>query len=422
VAEEPPADKRPAEEPPGEGPNKPPGEGPPPKKLSADESLLFDFEGIGSSAWREEALTRAVELRGLARWIQESVTETNPASSGLATKIHYHLDKAIEAAAQKDRKSDGRLLPILWSRFRRSLVGANFERTLGSLDAVEADLIRIAPDDYVRALMPSLEAHVNRFLPKDDPRRKRLAPLAAKAEKEDLKAPERGAAVNAFHAANTQRRRELLRLRTFRNVLVAATSILLLVAAGLGILGAFQPTLMPICFTPDSKVVCPTSESSLPASAPGASGTEAGQAGATSTATATTGDIDEAIDDTVSAWDVGLVELIGLVAAAVAAAFTLRRIRGTSTPYSLPVSLAALKLATGTLTAFLGLMLMRGNFVPGLSALDSSAQILAWAIVFGYSQQLFTRLIDQQAQNVLESVGGQGPAGDRPSPQNADLK
>jgi hypothetical protein len=421
VAEDPPAEKSQAEPPAEEPPEKKPlREGPPTNKPPTDESLLFDFEGIGSSAWREEALTRAVELRGLARWFQDSFTETSPARSSLATKIHYHLDKAIEAAEQKDRKTDGRLLTTLWSRFKRSLVGANFERTLGSLDAVEADLIRIAPDDYVCALMPSLEAHVNRFLPKDDPRRKRLAPLATKAEKQHLTPPERGAAVNAFHAANTQRRRELLRLRTFRNVLVAATSILLLIAAGLGILGAFQPALMPLCFTPDSKVVCPTGESSLSASAPGASGTEAGQAGGT--ATATTGDIDEAIDDTVSRWDLGLVELIGLVAAAVAAAFTLRRIRGTSTPYSLPVSLAALKLATGTLTAFLGLMLMRGNFVPGLSALDSSAQILAWAIVFGYSQQLFTRLVDQQAQNVLESVGGQGPAGDRPSPQNADLK
>ncbi len=66
-------------------------------------------------------------------------------------------------------------------------------------------------------------------------------------------------------------------------------------------------------------------------------------------------------------------------------------IRGTSTPYSLPVALALLKLPTGALTALLGLLLMRGNFVPGLSALDSSAQIIAWAIVFGYAQQLLTR-------------------------------
>jgi hypothetical protein len=179
--------------------------------------------------------------------------------------------------------------------------------------------------------------------------------------------------------------------------------ILLLVATGLGILGALEPTLMPICFTPtpDRKVVCPTQENPLLVP--------------TSSAR-----VDDVINKTVSSWDIGLVELIGLVAAAVASALSLRRVRGTSTPYSLPVSLAALKLATGALTAFLGLMLMRGNFVPGLSALDSSAQILAWAIVFGYSQQLFTRLVDQQAQTVLDRVGGHGASGERPLPGSTD--
>jgi hypothetical protein len=49
---------------------------------------------------------------------------------------------------------------------------------------------------------------------------------------------------------------------------------------------------------------------------------------------------------------------------------------------------------------------MRGQFVPGLTALDTSAQILAWALVFGYAQELFTRLVDQQGQTVLDSVRG----------------
>jgi hypothetical protein len=52
------------------------------------------------------------------------------------------------------------------------------------------------------------------------------------------------------------------------------------------------------------------------------------------------------------------------------------------------------------------MVLMRGQFVPGLSALDTPAQILAWALVFGYGQQLFTRLVDQQAHSVLGSVRG----------------
>ena len=47
---------------------------------------------------------------------------------------------------------------------------------------------------------------------------------------------------------------------------------------------------------------------------------------------------------------------------------------------------------------------MRGGFVPGLSALDSSAQILAWAVVFGYAQQIFTRMVDQQGHNILDNI------------------
>lgn len=114
-------------------------------------------------------------------------------------------------------------------------------------------------------------------------------------------------------------------------------------------------------------------------------------------------DIDEVVTETVSAQDLIVVELVGLTEAAVASAAAIRRIKGSSERYGLPVSLAALKLPTGAITAFLGLLLMRGQFVPGLTALDTSAQVLAWALVFGYAQQLFTRLVDQQGQTVLES-------------------
>ncbi|MET1086273.1 MAG: hypothetical protein ABWY04_03995, partial [Arthrobacter sp.] len=54
--------------------------------------------------------------------------------------------------------------------------------------------------------------------------------------------------------------------------------------------------------------------------------------------------------------------------------------------------------------------LMRGGFVPGLSDLDFPEQILAWAILFGAAQQLFTGLIDRQAQNVLNQVAGKAEA------------
>jgi hypothetical protein len=99
----------------------------------------------------------------------------------------------------------------------------------------------------------------------------------------------------------------------------------------------------------------------------------------------------------------------------VAAAAALRTIRGSSEPYGVPTALAVLKLPTGAVTAVLGLLLMRGEFIPGLSALDSSAQIIAWAAIFGYAQQLFTRLVDQQAQTVLGAVRSQSPTTRRTS-------
>lgn len=186
-----------------------------------------------------------------------------------------------------------------------------------------------------------------------------------------------------------------MRVRSFRNVLLTASVLLTLGAIGLAVVGYQAHPVLPLCFTPDDqKVVCVTGESA-PLS-------EMEQT-----------ELDAVVRRTSGPWDITVVSIIGLLAAAVATTAALRRIRGTSTPYSMPVALAVLKLPTGALTAVLGLLLMRGGFVPGLSALDSSAQIMAWAVVFGYAQELFTRLVDRQAQVVLDDVGG--PTGPVPS-------
>lgn len=56
---------------------------------------------------------------------------------------------------------------------------------------------------------------------------------------------------------------------------------------------------------------------------------------------------------------------------------------------------------------------MRADFVPGLSALDSSAQILGWAVVFGVAQQFVTQVADSRAAGLLANVKGRGAAGER---------
>jgi hypothetical protein len=183
-----------------------------------------------------------------------------------------------------------------------------------------------------------------------------------------------------------------------------------LLAAIVALVGLFRPTMIPLCFAPEESgqavVVCPTAQSQPFSTTQPPDAQQPAQ----------TGDIDDFVRQTATRQDLLVVELVGLAAAAVAATGAIRGIRGSSERYGLPVALAALKLPTGAVTAFLGLLLMRGQFVPGLSALDTSAQILAWALVFGYAQQLFTRLVDQQGQSVLESVRGADKLQPEPTP------
>ena len=167
-----------------------------------------------------------------------------------------------------------------------------------------------------------------------------------------------------------------------------------MLAIGLGIFGWFYPTRVPLCFQPsldsgESVVVCPTAYSArIPSNQqPGL-------------------ELNLRIAEAAKPWDHLTVELIGLIAAAVVATTRISKIRGSSEAPDLPVLLAILKLPTGAITAFLGILLVRGGFIPGLSALDTPAQILSWALVFGFAQQLLTRLVDQQGQTVLNSVRG----------------
>jgi hypothetical protein len=117
-----------------------------------------------------------------------------------------------------------------------------------------------------------------------------------------------------------------------------------------------------------------------------------------------------------SSGDVLIVVGLGLLGGALAAAFSIRSIRGTSSPYDVPIALAVLKVPSGSLTALAGIVLLGGNFVPGLSELDSQRQILAYALVFGYAQQLATRFIDGQAHAVLNSLPSKDPEAKQPTP------
>jgi hypothetical protein len=258
----------------------------------------------------------------------------------------------------------------------------------------------------VQAQLASIVAAVQRHLAPHDPRRTRVEGFARRGSDEALREYERDALVTALHAARSASRREVTRVRSFRNMLLVATALLTTVAIGIAVVGIVDQSAAPLCFTATTEVVCPTDQNPVPVSASPTGGIREAPEFV----------VDRVTRRTTSPWDVVVIELVGLVAAALAGAAALRNIRGTSTPYSLPVALALLKLPAGALCAVLGLLLMRGQFIPGLSALDSPGQIVAWGIVFGYAQQLLTRRVDQQARAVLDDVGDVAP---RAAPEGA---
>jgi hypothetical protein len=171
-------------------------------------------------------------------------------------------------------------------------------------------------------------------------------------------------------------------LRSFRNiVLLSALVVTLLVGVTLGVV-SWKPSVMPLCFP--SEVITDTEPIEMEDRQNCPTGDEKAPSGG----------------------DVLVVALLGALGGALAAAVSIRNLKGTSTAYDVPVALAMLKVPLGAFTAILALVAIQGDFVPGLSALDSQEQILAYALVFGFAQQVFTRLLDQRAQTLLEGLPG----------------
>jgi hypothetical protein len=356
--------------------------------------------------WREQVAVRAAELGSLATWMSSAPPAGSPpGAAALDAAIQGHLTTAVDAAKGRSVRPAAR--------------GARVERAFTHLDAAETELLRRAPDAYLLGQLPALLSYVRAHLPPSHPERVHTQDVAEALMRPAVPPPTppgppappappspatppaltpdvRESLVTAFATASAAARREQHRLRSFRNIVVLTMVALFILAGGIAIIGAISPSTLALCFAPQGlqKVVCPTQENPL------------SDAAANTGSTGTVGtDVDTVVADTAEPHDIALVMLVGLAGAAVTGAAALRKVRGTSSPFAVPVALITLKLPTGALTAVLGLLLLRGGFVPGLSALDSTGQIIAWALIFGAAQQLVTGVVDRQAQTVLESVG-----------------
>lgn len=115
-------------------------------------------------------------------------------------------------------------------------------------------------------------------------------------------------------------------------------------------------------------------------------------------------------------WYVFELELIASLAGLTSAVLALRSYTGFQFTYGLPFVQAWLKGGLGAATGLMGVLLVQSGVISSLKP-QSGGGVMATAIIFGSAQYLFTRLVDQHAQGILQSAGSPNdPATDPRTP------
>jgi len=291
-----------------------------------------------------------------------------PDQQAAAHGVRRLLDKARDAANGMDPKPGP--LSDWWS-------GALVEAAYQNLHGAKVEMVEVIDEADLAAEIPEIAARAHQALHRDDPRRSSVERLSGRPL-----ALQRAYLRHALQDCYDAMDRQHERLRSFRNiVLVLAMFITVLVGITMVAVWA-KPSILPLCFpasggNPTSDLLNFLSNTTATTESPG---------------------------------DIFVVGLLGLLGGALAAAMSIRNLRGTSSPYDVPVALAFLKVPLGAFTAILGLVAIQGEFIPGLSSLDSQQQILAYALLLGFGQQVFTHSLDVRAQSLLEALPGKDTA------------
>jgi hypothetical protein len=295
--------------------------------------------------------------------------DLNASQHVVAAGIYTFLNKARDAAFRDD-PVPGRW----WNWWRGTLVEAAYR----NLHAARAQMVDLYDPNQLRAEIPLAVARADATMHRDDPRRITVEDLEAEPV-ESLRPRLRRVISDSYEQLDV----EHAQLRSFRNILLIVAFFLTALLAITLVVVSQHPKFMPLCF-PNDVLDEQTGVSVMHGlNCPTGSGVQAPQGA-----------------------DVLIVAMLGALGGSLTAALSVRNLKGTSTPYDVPVALALLKVPLGALTAILALVAIQGEFVPGLSVLDSQGQILAYALVFGFAQQALSRLLDRQAQTLLEGLPG----------------
>jgi hypothetical protein len=383
--------------------------------------------------WQEFIISKAYFLENERNRLCDREREDTQTTGYVKAATTRHLTAARQAAGVTNDGTSSE--PRLARRHRlvNAWTGAAVEGAFVNLHATEVVLTNLYSEQEINSRVPDVLARMRTCLPADDERRIRAetlfgaqanatAPAATARQRwrngrsngrhqmhslsghngsDPVTLAERRAGLRDAMRVSYDAADELhTRVRSFRNVLIVSAVVLSMLVLAVCAVGFLWPKAIPLCFQPSftapgAPVQPDTIEQAQSFACPSSTGRSMPRSG-----------------------DVPIVALMGLLGGALSATFGIQKLRGTSTPYAIPVALSFMKLPAGALTGIVGLVLVHGEFVPGLSELDSQGQILAYAVVLGVAQHLFTRFVDRRAETVLNSLPskeGSSPTGERPA-------
>ena len=99
--------------------------------------------------------------------------------------------------------------------------------------------------------------------------------------------------------------------------------------------------------------------------------------------------------------DVALIAMVGAVGGLMALAFGFIESEQTPTRYDPRLWQTILKPVAGAATALAGVLLLRANILTGVVKLQTEAAVLSYALLLGFSQQLFTRFVDKRGGELI---------------------
>jgi hypothetical protein len=310
-------------------------------------------QGVAGAVTANRVRMRAIQARA-----------ERPLPAAEAKALQDGIESLLGQANLAAQGIDPRHTPFV-SWWRGNCIEAAFH----NLHRAEAEMVRLYSDAEVDAEIPEAVVRAETGLDGGDLRREAALKLLSIKENE----AKRIALSKIVQIGHERADRLHSRLRAFRNIVLVTAVLLALFVSIVVFWMAHHAEALPLCFTlPNGTGHCPNG----------------------------LGHPDPS--------DVRVVALLGLLGGALAAAVSIRKIKCTSAPYNVAVALALLKCPAGALTALVGLIAVIGGFVPGLTDLDRP-HILAYALLFGYAQQLLTGLIDKQAHSLLGSLPSKDP-------------